>query len=381
MRSRGHFQVRLLSLCEFRGIPTPDNPCGDSSIPVQRLSLIRRPRRVKPKGRRGLAKLARQLAWYSLLKKSVEQAFESPPDLVVMFNDAAFPYDKICQMLRRKNIPFLLVQEGIRFEVDANAEKGVQAQGKGGASAIAVFGQSSAEFFHERGAAPERIHLTGNPRFDGIRTSDLDHESNRVRSALNLGARNLLFLSNPIEFFGHCSREEKLRLVRRFVLEIDPLFEDPEFRLLFKLHGHENPQDFYDAADVSRHIDRIVVASEYELYPLFCVSTAAVMFGTTAGLEALLFGVPLGVLEIPGVGFLHDYVAEGAANGLRWNEPMSEQVIGLMEKRGTIEPAVERYLDRTLAVREGATERIGELIERFSAATLVSHNRAAARLA
>jgi hypothetical protein len=265
--------------------------------------------------------------------------------------------------------------------VNSKADQGVQLQGRGGATAIAAFGESSAEFFRERGVIPDRIHLTGNPRFDQIRTSEVVQKSRQIRSELDLGERNLLFLSNPIEFFGHCSLEDKLHLVRRFVEEIAPLFADPEFRLIFKLHSHENPKDFYDAADVSEHIDRIIVASEYELYPLFCLSTAAVMFGTTAGLEALLFGVPLGVLEIPGVGFLHDYVSAGAADGLRWEESIPDQVIHLMERKGTIEPSVERYLDRTLAVREGATERIGLLIESMAAGNPIARDHAAVRIA
>jgi hypothetical protein len=315
------------------------------------------------------------------LKHAVEQAFASPPALVVLFNDAAFPYDRICQLLRKRCIPFLLVQEGIRFEVDSKADEGVHTQGRGGATAIAVFGQSSAEFFRQRGASADQIHLTGNPRFDRMRRPELYRESDRIRSELELGARTLLFLSNPIEFFGHCTREEKLRLVREFVQGIDPLFVDSEFRLVFKLHGHEDPGDFYGAAGVSQHIDKIVVATGYELYPLFCLSTAAVMFGTTAGLEALLFDLPLGVLEIPGAGFLHDYVAQGAATGLRWEDPLAEQVVRLMAKKGTIEPAVERYLDRTLAVRDGATERVGELIEALAANHTVSRHRASALIA
>jgi hypothetical protein len=289
--------------------------------------------------------------------------FASHPDLVIMFNDGAFPYERICRVLRKESIPFLLVQEGIRFEVDSSAEDGEQVQGRGGANAIAAFGESSADFFRRRGAPADTIHLTGKPRFDRIRTADLEPKARRIQDELALGHKTLLFLSNPIEFFGYCTVEKKLALVREFVLAIDELFNDEEFRLLFKLHGHENPDDFLEAVSVSPHLKQIVIGSQYELYPLFLISEAAVMFGTTAGLEALLYDVPLGVIEIPEIGFLHDYVAEGAAVGIRWHESLPEQVTGLLELKGKHRPSVERYLDRTLAVRDRSAERIGELIE------------------
>jgi hypothetical protein len=128
------------------------------------------------------------------------------------------------------------------------------------------------------------------------------------------------------------------------------------------LHGQENPGDFLAAANASSHPSQIVMASDHDLYPLLSMSDAAVIFGTTAGLEALLLGTPLGVIEIPGVGFLHDYVREGAAIPLRWSMPMSEQVTQLLALKGRYQPSVDRYLDRALASRSDASARILELV-------------------
>lgn len=303
-----------------------------------------------------------------LLSGSVRDALRTSPDLVILFNDGAYPYDRICRFLRRQGIPFLLLQEGIRFEIDSGKGTEDEVQGQGGACAIAVFGQSSAEFFLRRGAPPETIHLTGNPRFDDIRTPELERQAKAARKQLGLGDHTLLFLSNPIEFFGYCTKDEKMALVRDFVLSIDPLFDDPEFCLVFKLHGHENPEEFRVAVGSSPHSQRILIPSAIDLYPLFEASSAAVMFGTTAGLEALLFGLPLGVIEIPRLGgFLHDYVDSGAATGLRWGNELADQVAGLLDRKGTYQPAVEKYLDRTLFVKDGAAERVGLLVERLLA--------------
>jgi len=367
MADSGSYQLRILSLCEFRGITTPQNPLGHEGVRIVRLARIRRPRGLKSKSRGSgsegkFSRVAQALAWLVLLSGNVKRAFVSRPDLVILFNDAAYPYDRICKFLRKRRIPFLLIQEGIRFEAAEGAFEGALNQGKGGATAIAAFGESSAEFFRRQGVPQQSIHLTGNPRFDELSSLDFESKVLQMRRELNLGGRNLLFLSNPIEFHGYCSTESKLGLVRDFVLGIDPLFEDEGFRLVFKLHGQENPGDFLAAAEASPHSSQIVMASDCELYPLLVLSDAAVIFGTTAGLEALLLGVPLGVIEIPGVGFLHDYVRQGAAIPLRWSMPMSEQVTQLLALKGRYQPSVDRYLDRSLASRSDATARILELV-------------------
>lgn len=367
MMDSGSYELRVLSLCEFRGITTPRDPLDHEGVSVVRLARMRRPRGLKSKSRGSksqgrFSRVVQALAWLVLLSGNVKRAFVSRPDLVILFNDAAYPYDRICKFLREKRIPFLLVQEGIRFEATENAVEGALNQGRGGATAIAAFGESSAEFFAKQGAPVQSIHLTGNPRFDELSSLNFQSKVGQVRRELNLGYRNLLFLSNPIEFHGYCSTEGKLGLVRDFVLAIDPLFEDEGFRLVFKLHGQENPNDFLTAASASSHSSQIVMASNHDLYSLLSTSDAAVIFGTTAGLEALLLGVPLGVIEIPGVGFLHDYVREGAGIPLRWNMSMSEQVAQLLALKGHGQPSVDRYLDRTLASRSDATARILELV-------------------
>lgn len=362
---RGH-SCRVLSFCEFRGIVTPAGSLDDGRIPVVRLSRVHRPRAAKGKavaikGNRG--HLFKSLAWHLFLAGNVRKALAARPDLVMLFNDAAYPYDRICRKLRKSRVPFVLIQEGIRYDVADSAQEGSLNQGKGGADAIAAWGESSAEYFVRQGAPRETIHLTGNPRFDEIDEVEVRSRAARIKKELELRGRTLLFLSNPIEFHGYCSIEKKFELIRDFILGLDPLFEDPEFRLIFKLHSHENPQDFHDAAGASAHTGRILIVSDYELYPLLALADGAVIFSTTAGLEAVLMGVPLGVVEIPGVGYVHDFVSGGAAVPLGWSERMADQVERLLASKGRHQPQVQSYLDQTLAVRRGATDAVIDLAE------------------
>lgn len=362
---RGH-RCRVLSFCEFRGLVTPAGM--DLSFPVEivKLSRVQRPRRVKGRGgggRRWLSRWIRSGVWKSTLVPGLKRALEDRPDIVIVFNDAAYPYDRLCRMLSINGIPFVLVQEGIRYDVADSAGEGSLNQGKGGATAIAAWGESSAEYFRRQGAPPESIHLTGNARFDRIHEGELGTESARIRRKLKLRDRTILFLSNPVEFHGYCTSEEKMMLVREFVAGIEPLLAAGRTSLLFKLHSHEDADQFRAIAESSPSGDRIALVNGEDLYSLFHLADAAVIFSTTAGLEAMLFGVPLGVLEIPGVGFLHDYVEERAATPLEWSSPMSEQVERLLAKKGLHQPDVERYLDRSLAVRSRAADATLDLVE------------------
>ncbi len=92
-----------------------------------------------------------------------EASWAEAPDVVVVPNDAAFPYDRIAAAAARRGLPLVLVQEGIRFPLPV--ETGQDAYGLGGADVLAAWGEASADYFRQRGVPGERIVVTGNPRF------------------------------------------------------------------------------------------------------------------------------------------------------------------------------------------------------------------------
>jgi hypothetical protein len=108
------------------------------------------------------------------------------------------------------------------------------------------------------------------------------------------------------------------------------------------------------------------IVSGEPLYPLLALAGAAVVLASTVGLEALMFGVPLGVLEIPGAGWVHDYVAAGAGVALSVGERLEEQVGKLMSTwRESSSAAVQAYLAHHLAERRDATTRVVEVIRKL----------------
>ena len=360
-------EVRVVSLCEFRGMTSPEARFRDAGADFVR--ILDRPRRIAgPSGRartgllgRALRAAGRRIAWRTSLARRVESCLQAAPRLAVLPNDAAFPYDRIAGLLRERGTPFVLVQEGIRFPLP-NAEKG-RSYGGGGAAAVAVWGEASAGYFRHAGVNESRLVLTGSPRFDSLDEADWPAEAGALRARLGLRGRCLLFLSNPIDDLGFCSTREKLDLIARFVAGVRGLLESGRTTLLVKLHGSESERTVGQALAPLGLGDRVRIVGGEPLYPLLAAADGAVVLASTVGLETLLLGVPLGVLEIPGSGWVHDYVAAGVGMALSTGGRVDEQVDELMsswqQRSGA---AVQAYLAHHLAERRHSAVRVAEVI-------------------
>ncbi len=368
---KGVCRSRFVSLCELRGLVTPSarlEAAGFATVPVVGSRVRPSPASGRQAGgrlRRFARAALRRAAWRLLLARRLARILAEPPDLAVLPNDGAFPYDRIATLLGAHGVPFLLLQEGVRFEVPGATDPGHRRQGRGGAAAIAAWGESSAEYFRRRGVPDERIHRVGCPRFDALLATDWKAAGAEAARRLGLGRRVLLLVTNPIDDLGLSSTAEKLALVRRFVAGVGALFDDPELTVAVKLHRRESADDYREALADSAPEGRLRILGDEPLYPLLAAAAGVVVIASTVGLEALLLGRPLGVLEIPGVGFVHDLVASGAAVGLGRGGELGGRVGALLERPAERDREVEAYLARTLAVRGGATERVAALVARL----------------
>ncbi len=358
---REGWSCRVLSLCELRGLDTPVQKIEAAGVPVERIvtsGLRRSPASGAGGGRPSLLRrAARGAAWGFVLRPAIERLLGAP-DLVVLPNDAAYPYGRLADRLRARGTPFLLLQEGIRFPLPA-VEDG-RPYGGGGAAAVAAWGEASAEYFRSVGVASQRIRTTGSPRFDGLDAVDWRPEAATLVRRLGLEGGALLLVTNPIDDQGFCSRAQKLTLVGRLLAGLAPFLAETGRAAIVKLHSREAVADYERAARAAGVGDRTRIVAEAPLPALFLLSDAVVILASTVGLEALRAGKRLAVLEIPGHGFVHDYVACGAAAGLGWDEPIAGQVRRWLEA-GDDAPARAAYVERHLAVREGAAERVAEL--------------------
>jgi hypothetical protein len=350
LAGRGH-RCAMVSLAELRGFETP----AASDTPIAR-AIPARVRKDPSMGAPGPGptswkRRAAQAAVWALLAPRLRWLLRDA-DAVVVPNDTAYPYDRLARALRRRGTPFVLLQEGIRFPLPREQAAGA-AYGSGGARVICAWGEASAEHF--RAVAPgANVCITGNPRFDAIDPAAFAAPARALLAKLGLDEtrRPLLYLSNPIDDQGFCSPDEKLALFEAFLRGAAPALGDRA--VVVKLHPREDVAAYRAVAakaPVTTH-----VVDDAPLFAVLAAGAAAVVLASTVGLEALVFGLPLGVLAIPGHGHVFDYVSSGAALPLDTGPTLAARVSELL--RAPRAPQVAAYLERHLARRGSAAAAV-----------------------
>jgi hypothetical protein len=260
------------------------------------------------------------------------------PSLVVVLNDRNFPSNTYLREARRLSVPALLLQESLRKDLFQNPplgklvgrwqrkirsgiEEGLRRYGQGGCDAIAAWGETSRDYFLRVGVPERRIFITGNPRFDQLANADFSAEARRLRTGLGYTPADFLLtlLSSPIERMQIVSKAEKLDALEQMLGWVNALRVDPEWeqlRLAFKLHRSEDPALLQAILEKQRTVGWARIA-EQPLYPLLRASQAALMFSTTAGIEAALLSVPIGILELAKPLDDWDLVGRNVAEGIR----------------------------------------------------------------
>jgi hypothetical protein len=365
LRDQGEFRLRVLSFCELRGVPTPlediERAGGEAGkcLPVSLSKNWRPAREVGDNFEGRPRRWLHSLAWHALFRWSLFEQ-ESRPSLVVLPNDVAFPNYRIVRRLREDRIPFLLMQEGIRFE-QPRRPPGRQ-YGQGGATAVAAWGSSSARYFERVGVPSDRLHLVGNPRLDELAHRDWAKAARPIAEEIDVDRETLLFVSNPIDNQGLCSTREKYRLFTDFLRAGRPFFEATSYQLIVKLHAGDSLRDYRALIAQESDPDRVKLVSDTPLYPLIHLSRGVVVMASTAGLEAMLMDRPLGVLPVPGAGYIYDYVESGAALGIDLNAHLAEQLDELISDHCANRQRRHAYIQDQIVNFGNATEAVGELM-------------------
>jgi hypothetical protein len=373
LAAQGH-AVRVVSMAELRGFATPAIPGLDvvRAMPTQ---LRQNPSVGSAHGAIGadspLRRAARSAVWHGALRP-LHHWYLGDADVVVVPNDGVYPYRQLARWLRRRGTPFVLMQEGIRFPLPC--EQGDETYGLGGAAAICAWGEASAAHFRRIGVPAARVHTTGTPRYDQVAPAEWTERGLALRARLGLDQAPLLYLSNPIDDQEFCTRAEKLELFRRFALGAAPALAAEGRAIVVKLHPREDVAAYRAvAASVAGAVPAIVV-DDAGLFEVLAMGAAAVVLASTVGLEALTFGVPIGVLAIPGHGHVFDYVSGGGAVGLDADRDLAASVGALLALRDRpLTPEVARYLEQHMAHRGEAATRVAACIT----GVLAEHTRGA----
>jgi hypothetical protein len=321
-----------------------------------------------------------------ILRRIPEEIRRTNPSLVVVLNDRNFPSIDFVQHARRLRIPTLLVQESLRkdlfqrptlkklffrwkHKVEKGIEGGLRKYGQGGCDWYAAWGETSRQYLRKVGVPDRKIIITGNPRFDQLAHPDFSQDAATLRTALGVQPDDFLvtFLSSPIEKMLIISREEKQAAIER-LLDWAKGFRQPSvgrrLKLALKLHRSENP-DLFRTWIAQREATDICQVAEVGLYPILAASQAALMFSTTAGLEAALLGVPVGIVELSRPLDDWDFTGHGVARTVATQADFNQF---LFDSHADVElgkhgrEAAHFYLDNV----GHAAEKVTDLIERLA---------------
>jgi hypothetical protein len=358
-------KARMISLAELRGLTSP-RPPGDLDVVRVVPHLRRRPsvgfggfgRAGGGGGRGARLRRAAQVVVWQLLAARLRYVLRGA-DVVVVPNDAVYPYEDLIRAVRRRGVPVALLQEGIRFTPPA--AYGGTVYGTGGVAALCAWGQGSAEHFCATGVPADVIAVTGNPRFDGVDPAAWRERGQKLLARLGLTSAPIAFLSNPIENQGYGSIDVKLGLFEAFLREAGPVLLERGIDVVVKNHLQEDPRRFAEVAARSPLARKVHVVTDEALFAVLAAARAAVVLTSTVGVEALTFGLPLAVFDIPGHGYAFEYVQRGAAVGLAAGTMapgVRELLDGGAERRAAAAALVERHLHD----RGRATARVADVV-------------------
>jgi hypothetical protein len=362
--ARRGIATELVSLAELRGLDTPRDASARRAIPF---NFRRRPAAGAAKQRDEAAftkgRFAQRVVWSFALGPRMRMML-ARARIVVVPNDAVFPYIELLAQCRARGVRSVLMQEGIRFALpDGYAGP---TYGGGGTSAVCVWGEGSADHFVASHIPRSSIRVTGAPRLDTLDPSAWREPGAKMLSELGLASAPLSFLSNPIEIQGYGTKELKLDLFAKFLTGAAPVVRAGGIPVLVKCHLHEDPGDFARIAAASPIGDLVKVSTSGSIFAAIAASRAAVVLTSTVGLEALAFDVPIGVLEIPGHPFAFEYVQRGAAVALH-QASITAAVTELLEDSPERRAARKAFVDRHLHDRGRARLNVADVIEKVLA--------------
>jgi len=322
--------IKLISLCGFRRMETPAKELDGLGVAYEDIASLKFKGATTSTGQNVggsqgiLRKTIRAVLWTFWVKLDFVRVNRQLPDLVIVPNDIAFPFDRICKWFRKKKVRFMLIQEGIRFPLP---NEGKLNYGKNGPSDILAWGEDSASYFRSLKLKDTNIVAAGNPRFDEVLSRDYSEEVNRIRKELSLGPLNFLYVSNPIDDQGLGTYQEKMDCFEKFLIRLLPQLKKSELKILVRLHPREDRKSFEEIIEKLELKEAVLWVHSYPLFACLQVVNMSIILASTVGLESMLCNTPVGVIRLKNYIYVFNYVSSGCALGIDLSEDFSQKII------------------------------------------------------
>lgn len=304
----------------------------------------------------------RQLPWAIRSYLEVDSVLAADqPEILVLYAESSGLGRAAITAAGARGIPSFAVQHGIMYEQYYSHEHAPFEVGELGDDGVplptttAVFGSVAKDLLVRRGHyRPERIVITGSPKFDELVRAAQGFDAAATRHDLGVGAdARFLVLASRWSAVGPVFRE---------------LVEAVEHReglsLFVKPHQAESTRPYEDVlAELAPARTRVLSASTNLLELLFA-SDGLVTVDSFASSEALVLGRPVLVVNLPSN--LDALVERGVALGVNRGEPIGPALSKLLsddDVRRELERTRKEYIQEFAFGADGrSTERIVEAL-------------------
>lgn len=257
------------------------------------------------------------------------------PSLVLFANDQELPSRCLADLCAKRKIPTLTIQHGLMAMPPLHFIPVVT-------DGIAVMGQESKDMLIQFGTPSEKVFLTGLPGFD-IKKSSVTPDQIHESSAITLITQLLPAFYD--EYFNRFLQLAQSMPNEEFIIKVAPQESHEKYR---------------------NNISNIRIESKASLNSVLIQSKIVIGFNSTALLEAMLFEIPVIVMDLF---FEHanPYVQAAVCLNLKsdWSLVVNEMLISKRLYSDAIEKQ-NRFLEHMIHKEKGAAKRIAELAQSLS---------------
>ena len=278
-------EFRIISLCAIRGLISPI----ETDLKVIKLSVFewflkfrRKSRPVRPKVNPSLrensvlVKRIRKLIGIILLKYT--KFLINKKEKIILFNDAAYPFEIISNGLINSGRQVYLIQEGIRYPLPVEEDRG-SFYGGSRVDKIFIWGDVFLDYFKSVKNDTTDIVVSGSPRHWSIRDSYISESSQKL----------IGIFTNSIDHQGFVTEKQKLALYGQLFKACSTL---KDYKFYVRLHPGEDEKSIKELFRDYKNIWFFEAGASLEE----CLSEVSkgIVFTSTVGIELALRRKPVG---------------------------------------------------------------------------------------
>lgn len=227
---------------------------------------------------------------------------------------------------------------------------------------IAVISPFARSAHISMGAPPDKVFITGQPRFDLIRQPKSNGPEIREQLKIPAGKGIIVLATQPIHtLWTEVERREFIDAI------IGTMSEFPEKQLVIKLHPSEKKEEYQRM--LARTNNNAIICRDIDLYGLLVLSELLMTVHSTVALEAMILHKPVITVNLTGKPDVMPYAESGAALGVYRKEDLAPAINKALydpEVREKMAKKREQFVyDHAYKPDGQATKRVADLIVRL----------------